>query len=126
MCIRDRCKYDFPGNVRELENGLERAFVLSQGARILPEDLPPEWQRPAQARPPATESPASNPSLPPPEDPQKSQLEFALASHQWNRTETAKALGIGRNTLWRRMKAMGLAVPTHDCQIENSRGNVES
>jgi len=120
------CKYDFPGNVRELENGLERAFVLSQGARILPEDLPPEWQRPAQARPPATESPASNPSLPPPEDPQKSQLEFALASHQWNRTETAKALGIGRNTLWRRMKAMGLAVPPHDFQIENTRGNVES
>ena len=36
------CKYEFPGNVRELENILERSFVLCQGSEITVEDLPPE------------------------------------------------------------------------------------
>lgn len=100
------CSYDFPGNVRELENGLERAFVLCQGVTIQVDHLPPEWQQ-------SVDSPAAVVAAPcttrlAPEDPQRAQLEAALMSCQWNRTETAKRLGIGRNTLWRRMKAFGL------------------
>jgi len=100
------CSYEFPGNVRELENGLERAFVLCQGVTIQVDHLPPEWQQSVDSRAAAVVAPC--PTRLPAEDPQRAQLEAALVSCQWNRTETAKRLGIGRNTLWRRMKAFGL------------------
>lgn len=113
------CKYEFPGNVRELENGLERAFVLCQGVRIQREHLPPEWLEPVVTYAPKQR----NPVMPQDVDPSKAQLESALASHQWNRTQTAKALGIGRNTLWRRMKAVGLTGAMHIWST--NRTNVE-
>lgn len=100
------CRYDFPGNVRELENGLERAFVLCQGIEIQVDHLPPEWRHPSSTH----TLPADMPS-PTNRDQSRAELEAALASHRWNRTETARALGIARNTLWRRMKAVGLTQP---------------
>jgi transcriptional regulator of acetoin/glycerol metabolism len=36
-------------------------------------------------------------------------LQAALDAHRWSRAETAKALGLSRSTLWRRMRALGLA-----------------
>jgi DNA-binding NtrC family response regulator len=44
-------RYAWPGNIRQLENAIERACVTSRGERILPENLPPEIVAPSQAKP---------------------------------------------------------------------------
>lgn len=123
--------HEYPGNVRELRNILERAFVLCHDERIdvehLPRELQPSLPAPASSRPhsdPATPSPRPV-NLKPSEirilggapvsrdelSPQARHLVEALDQHGWNRTRTAKALGIGRNTLWRRMREYGLLEP---------------
>ncbi len=118
--------YDYPGNVRELQNILERIFVLCHGPRIELKDLPEELQarstRPSQgdAQSEARRKPSERALLKTAatvheersaEDPVTRHLLEALAAHAWDRTKTAKSLGIGRNTLWRRMKEHGLVSP---------------
>ena len=113
--------YHYPGNVRELENGLERALVLSRGSIIDPSDLPPEWVK-ASSSSEQDPSPKSDVAAGPRPGTdctgcnlrerlahdERRLLERELAAHRWNRSATARALGVGRNTLWRKMKAAGL------------------
>jgi transcriptional regulator with PAS, ATPase and Fis domain len=86
--------YPWPGNVRELRNAMERAALLSRSELILLEHLPARL-RGAGESPAAAESP----------DPQRlGEIErqaifAALRKHNFNRTETAKALGISRRAL---------------------------
>jgi PAS domain S-box-containing protein len=118
------CEYDYPGNVRELQNILERIFVLCHGSRIELKDLPEEIlshktrvlqstagvearRRPSERM--LLKSPTSAPGQRSSEDPIAQRLLEALAANAWDRTRTAESLGIGRNTLWRRMKEHGLA-----------------
>jgi transcriptional regulator with PAS, ATPase and Fis domain len=92
----------YPGNVRELENIIEHAFILCSAGLIHPDHLP-------EALRPADPDLASRPSTL-----QGLEAHFifeALRSHGWNRLATAKALGIHKTTLWRKMKQFGLRVP---------------
>ncbi len=117
--------YDFPGNVRELINILERAFVLCHGDQIDLVHLPPEVvlargsratrqadghdSARALSSPPMPGSGA--PSYRSESDPARREVHRlldVLDAHGWNRGATAKALGISRSTLWRRMKEYGL------------------
>jgi len=87
-------RYPWPGNVRELRNAMERAALLSLGEFILPEHLP--------ARVRAVSGPA--PAVEPAEAERLGEIERqaifqALRKHDFNRTETAKALGISRRAL---------------------------
>ena len=104
--------YDWPGNVRELENALEFAATVCQGQTLQPEDLPPELQ-PSAARPMAPtdalwRGALQAPVAPPAAADERLSVQRALEEHRWSRAETARALGMSRSTLWRRMRALGL------------------
>ena len=122
--LRSLQAYDFPGNVRELRNIVERAFVFCRGPLIEPQHLPPEVRaRPspagrAGAGPHGTTADRDGGGATVPAagglrgalfDPTR--LRAALDQHRWNRTATARALGVGRNTLWRWMRRAGLLRP---------------
>jgi two-component system, NtrC family, response regulator AtoC len=111
--LRALMSHDWPGNVRELENALEFGATVCLGQTLQPEDLPPEILSP-QARI-LTEAPLAHglEGLSPRAEVgdvegEKATLERALDAHRWNRVDTARALGVSRSTLWRRMRAAGL------------------
>ncbi len=86
--------YPWPGNVRELRNAMERAVLLSRSELILPEHLP-ERVREAAGSAPARE--VADPERL--EEIERNAILQALSQHQFNRTETAKSLGISRRAL---------------------------
>lgn len=97
--------YAWPGNVRELRNAMERAALLSRGEMILPEHLT------ARIRTTAGPSPApSSADAQRLEEMERQAILQALRKHEFNRTETAKALGISRRALiykLQRLRALG-------------------
>lgn len=109
-------RHEFRGNVRELENIIEYAFVLCRGSLILPEHLPVETGRPrVPAAGVADRSGASGSGTRQGggqagtlgESEERHILEM-LERHGGNRTATARALGIHKTTLWRKLKKMGI------------------
>jgi len=94
--------FDYPGNVRELENILEHALIISQEQELLPEHLPDHVRRPAPASAMQIAFPNSRAGTSVSREHQK--ILQALSHHGGNRTDTAQALGIDRTTLWRKMK----------------------
>lgn len=100
-------RHDFPGNVRELENMLERALTLSGGSEIRPEDLQPTAPRLTAAATPA--APRATPSLvEQTEEMEKAAIRQALEQTRWNKTEAAKLLGLTFRQLRYRVKKLGL------------------
>ena len=104
--------YPWPGNVRELSNAMEYAVAVSKMETILPEDLPDELGQSAfrghllHTR--GVRHAAAHPA-PPTAIPEQDRLRAALELHHWKKAETARALGLSRSTLWRRMRELQLA-----------------
>lgn len=90
-------KYEFPGNIRELRNALERAMLLSSGSDITPDSLPAAWQS-------ARISAAKMPSL---EDIEKNYIAEVLRQTHGKKVKAAKILGISRKTLLEKRKKYG-------------------
>ncbi|MBF0496550.1 MAG: sigma 54-interacting transcriptional regulator [Deltaproteobacteria bacterium] len=103
--------YQFPGNVRELLNIIEYAFILCRNQMIQPEHLPPEVQQVDSCYQATPGEPSG--SLRAKE--QELMLQ-ALKRHRNNRAATARELGLSRTTLWRRMKLAGLSPARNDGQ----------
>ncbi len=127
--LRALLRHDWPGNVRELENALEYAVAVCRGQTLLPEDLPelvPQAPASDVADPPPPMASAVAPPVPldrapatPPARPNArrapradaeeiERLRRAMEDHRWNRGAAARALGISRTTLWRRLREAGL------------------
>ncbi|MDD5557429.1 MAG: sigma 54-interacting transcriptional regulator [bacterium] len=100
--------HPFPGNVRELENIIERAFVLCGGEVITPAHLPEGL---AAARRGARPARAPARSL---RDLEASFILDALERNGWNRLATARELGMHKTTLYRKIHALGIALPGRD------------
>jgi DNA-binding NtrC family response regulator len=105
--------YSFPGNVRELRNVLERAWLAGDGATVRVRDLPAEL-----AQDPAASTDESFPTL---AQVERRQIELALRRTVGNRSAAARLLGIDRKTLWSKVKALGLGVGTD--ASENDEAN---
>ena len=97
-------KYNWPGNIRELENVLERAIILSKSDTIIPEDFPEFLISPKEGVV-VTDATGLKDAL---KEPEKNIILQALEQANWNRNETAKILGINRITLYKKMQRFGL------------------
>ncbi len=102
-------RYNYPGNIRELQNVLERACLLctcmeedGEGCCILPEHLPHDLLGDAPG--PAGETNALAGS-------EKAMVLNALRQSNWNQTRAAKALGISRDNMRYRIKKFGIEMP---------------
>jgi len=99
--------YNYPGNVRELQNILEHAIIVCQENIIKPEHLPVSLKTrlkkiesmPAEPEPIAKSSELSS---------EHRKIIEALQSNDWHRGRTANALNMDRTTLWRKMKMLGI------------------
>jgi two-component system nitrogen regulation response regulator NtrX len=107
--------YDWPGNVRELRNMVERLVIMSPEDVITPADLPPPL-RPREVVELAPGGPASLRDAR--EAFERGYILGELRVHEWNITRTAKALGIGRVHLWRKLKAYGITVPRRGAELD--------
>lgn len=100
--------HEWPGNIRELENAIERAFVLCSKGAIGIEHLPEELTASGLAA-----GGAANPRLA--HDLLDAQaIRAALRRHRGNRSAAATELGIHKTTLFRRIKKLAISLPAQD------------
>jgi transcriptional regulator of acetoin/glycerol metabolism len=100
--------YDWPGNIRELINAIEYAFVLCSGDEIKKNNFPPNINgknRLSSAKRPKNDRRTNSE--------QKEVFLDALKKTGGNKSEAAKILGISRVTLWKRLKE-------HDIQVNRA------
>jgi transcriptional regulator of acetoin/glycerol metabolism len=96
--------YNWPGNLRELRNTLRVALALAEQGVVRLEHLPPQI--------------CGRLGAAPAEGDERSCLLREIERLRWNVSAVARTLGISRNTLYRRMRRLGIAVPGHETRIE--------
>jgi DNA-binding NtrC family response regulator len=116
--MRVLAAYDYPGNIRELENILEYAVIMAEGPRIDRSNLPPQVTDPVPPMLPEAplerdaEAMTTTPAIAPPpapaalktlEEKEQEYIQDVLRAVGGNQTEAAKVLGISRTSLWRRL-----------------------
>jgi DNA-binding NtrC family response regulator len=90
--------YEFPGNIRELRNALERAVLIAPGQEIVPSSLPTSWY---------TSRPSSE-KMPSLEDVERDYISEVLRQTRGKKVKASKILGISRKTLLEKRKKYGL------------------
>jgi PAS domain S-box-containing protein len=98
--------YDYPGNVRELENIIEHALIVCQDKIIERNHLPLSFQGGFTTPLPAEQKRSFNQGI---EFNEKTLIFDTLRKFNWNRGKTAAALNINRTTLWRKMKKYNIS-----------------
>ncbi|MGO9175376.1 MAG: sigma-54-dependent transcriptional regulator [Desulfobaccales bacterium] len=92
--------YSYPGNVRELQNIMERAVALAEGEELTVEDLPQDLQKLAASR---------HDQWSTLEEQEKAYIHKVLKVTQYHLGESARILALPRTTLWRKMRKYGLS-----------------
>lgn len=100
--------HDYPGNIRELENIIEHAFVLCAEGRIEPRHLPEDFVARVPTR---TKRGGMSDTV---RAMETHTIREALRRNGYNRLATARELGIHKSTLFRKMKALGIPLPDED------------
>ena len=107
--------YDYPGNIRELENILERAVTLGRQTQLGVEDLPPALVEHAVHV--VREEAGRLPTL---AEREADYIRYVLERSGQNRTRAAKILGIDRVSLWRKLKKFGME---EEHPVDENRSN---
>ncbi len=102
-------KCDFPGNVRELQNIIEHAFILCHGRMIEPKHLPGHLYPESTSLTGEDEAVAT--SL---EELEAQFIISVLKRNNWNRAATARELGINKSTLYRKLRSLQIELPEKD------------
>jgi DNA-binding NtrC family response regulator len=93
--------YYWPGNIRELENVIERAVIIVEGGEILPEDLPGDLLKVRCKQPKPVEEMQNL---------ERELIVRTLRECNWNRSLAAKRLGMGRRTLYDKLARLGISL----------------
>jgi PAS domain S-box-containing protein len=101
-------EYDYPGNVRELENIIEHAFVLCRGGLVELHHLPPNVRGKSTAETIPSIAAMTLEAM------ERLLISDALRRNGGNRTAAARQLGIDPSTLFRKVKALGIELPEGD------------
>ncbi len=102
--------YSWPGNLRQLENVMQHAVLVSSGPKLLPSHLPPVVQDQVSAH--NGSAPVDSDSLHHQRDViERNVIQRALITNGYSRTRAADSLGISRVTLYKKMKKYGLMKP---------------
>ena len=117
--LRTMMRHDWPGNIRELEHAIERACALSSGPVLQLGDLPTQLQqqgieahRPARSAEPGAESAQEGVKLL--ADLEREAILGAIRSLGGDKLLAARMLGIGKTTLYRKLKEYGIGDPMQD------------
>ena len=108
--------YSWPGNVRQLQNVVERAVLLGKQSYITPLDLPERMQQGSRSNfktsghgdASSSSSPSTRTLKEALAEPERRIILEVLKANDWNRNATADQLGINRTTLYKKMKRLGL------------------
>ena len=114
--LRILMAHTFPGNVRELENIIEHAFVLCKRSIIEKEHLPQEFHGSGESAATSTSYATSLNEL------EANFILDVLKRNNWNRLATAKELGIHKTTLFRKIKRLGIELPDRDGRSSRATG----
>jgi serine/threonine-protein kinase PknK len=111
--LRKLVAYDWPGNVRQLENALLNAWLMSEGSEIGLDDLTIPDSRVSPSISETVVRPSTKSSTRPQTESQfrtteRDKILQALTSCNWNRAQAAKAVGLPRRTFYRRLKEYGI------------------
>ncbi len=97
-------RYPWPGNIRELQNVIERSVLMADSQQLLPGHLPPDMQA-AVAQAPVSEDANTL------QGQERALILKALAQCEWNQSKAARTLSISRDYLRHKMKKYGLQKP---------------
>nr|WP_310598970.1 sigma 54-interacting transcriptional regulator [Desulfobulbus sp.] len=103
-------RYNYPGNIRELENIVEYSFILCDGGYIQPQHLPDPFAAGCEALP-SSRSGAGPQTL---EELEKQAILLSLERNRWRKMATCRELGISKDTLRRKIERYGIASQTRD------------
>ena len=117
-------RYPWPGNIRELENVIERAVILAKHAKLDVDDLPDEMRFRSDAPAMAVDDREEETKAARPDEaaalkdalklPERDIILKVLAEVRWNRSEAAKRLGIHRSTLYHKIRQLGIQTSSRE------------
>jgi DNA-binding NtrC family response regulator len=120
-------RYDWPGNIRELKNSIERAMVLCRGEEVGTGDLPEEVVKGTPVLPKSGEEGSDHGLREKDFREAKRKFEVAylrrqLAAHRWNISRTAATIGLHRQSLQERLRELGIRRPGQELHEEDDEG----